>query len=117
MPIESPASIAAAGTSEMRRRCRNCSPGGIAMFAKLTGLVKASVLAFSEDGALTYGAAIAYYTVFSIAPVLLIVIAIAGLVFSWYLSARTLSGHRPPVANCQFRNLLRAHLTTHRRDL
>jgi membrane protein len=53
----------------------------MAMFGKLTGLVKASVLAFIEDGALTYGAAIAYYTIFSIAPVLLIVIAIAGLVF------------------------------------
>jgi membrane protein len=49
------------------------------MFGKLIGLVKASVLAFLEDGALTYGAAIAYYTIFSIAPVFLIVIAIAGL--------------------------------------
>lgn len=51
------------------------------MFGKLTGLVKASVVAFVDDGALSHGAAIAYYTIFSIAPVLLIVIAIAGLVF------------------------------------
>ena len=51
------------------------------MFGKITGLIKQSVSAFIADGALSHGAAIAYYTIFSIAPVLLIVIAIAGLVF------------------------------------
>jgi membrane protein len=50
----------------------------MAMFGKLTGLVKATVAAFIADEALSHGAAIAYYTIFSIAPVLLIVIAIAG---------------------------------------
>jgi membrane protein len=40
-----------------------------------------AVLAFIEDEALSRGAAIAFYTVTSIAPVLLIVIAIAGLAF------------------------------------
>lgn len=44
-------------------------------------LTKDSVAAFIADGALSQGAAIAYYTIFSIAPVLIIVIAIAGLVF------------------------------------
>ena len=44
-------------------------------------LIKGSVMAFIADGALSQGAAIAYYTIFSIAPVLVIVIAIAGLVF------------------------------------
>src|SRR5439155_27041421 len=53
----------------------------LAMVGKIAGLISQSVAAFIEDGALTYGAAIAYYTIFSIAPVLLIVIAIAGLVF------------------------------------
>src|SRR5438445_7694205 len=51
------------------------------MFGNVTGLVKATVTSFLTDGALSHGAAIAYYTIFSIAPVLLIVIAIAGLVF------------------------------------
>jgi membrane protein len=51
------------------------------MLGKLTRLLKGSVAAFIADGALSHGAAIAYYTIFSIAPVLLIVIAIAGLVF------------------------------------
>jgi membrane protein len=44
-------------------------------------LVKASVSAWSQDYAPSMGAAIAYYTLFSIAPLLVIVIAIAGLVF------------------------------------
>jgi len=44
-------------------------------------LLKDTVLAFIEDDALSRGAAIAFYTVTSIAPILLIVIAIAGLAF------------------------------------
>jgi membrane protein len=44
-------------------------------------LLKETVLAFIDDEGLSRGAAIAFYTVTSIAPVLLIVIAIAGLVF------------------------------------
>jgi len=44
-------------------------------------LAKDTVSAFIEDEALTRGAAIAFYTATSLAPVLLIVIAIAGLVF------------------------------------
>jgi len=44
-------------------------------------MIKDTVLSFIEDEALTRGAAIAFYTVTSVAPVLLIVVAIAGLVF------------------------------------
>jgi uncharacterized BrkB/YihY/UPF0761 family membrane protein len=44
-------------------------------------LLKDTVLAFIEDEALSRGAAIAFYTVTSIAPILLIVIAIAGVAF------------------------------------
>jgi membrane protein len=44
-------------------------------------VLKESVLAFVEDQALTRGAAISFYTVTSIAPLLLIVVAIAGLAF------------------------------------
>jgi membrane protein len=49
------------------------------MFEKAWRLIKESVLAYIEDGALSRGAAISYYAVTSIAPVLVIVIAIAGL--------------------------------------
>src|SRR5664280_2649615 len=44
-------------------------------------MLRQTVFSFIEDGALSRGAAIAFYTVTSIAPVLLIVIAIAGLAF------------------------------------
>src|SRR4030095_4872051 len=44
-------------------------------------LAKDAAVAWSEDHAPRKGAAIAYYTVFSIAPLLLIAIAIAGAIF------------------------------------
>ena len=44
-------------------------------------LIKATFKAWLADYAPSMGAALAYYTVFSIAPLLLIVIAVAGLVF------------------------------------
>jgi membrane protein len=47
----------------------------------LWGLVKAAVSGWVDDYAQSMGAALAYYTMFSIAPLLLIVISIAGLVF------------------------------------
>src|SRR6478672_13551523 len=51
------------------------------MLGTIWNLVKESVSAFIDDEALTRGAAIAFYTVTSIGPVLFIVVAIAGLVF------------------------------------
>jgi membrane protein len=50
-------------------------------FSSAWKLLKDSVLAFIEDEALSKGAAISFYTATSIAPILLIVIAIAGLAF------------------------------------
>jgi membrane protein len=44
-------------------------------------LFKQTFTEFNEDKAPRLGAALAYYTIFSLAPLLLIVIAIAGLVF------------------------------------
>jgi membrane protein len=49
------------------------------MFSVAWKMLKDTILAFINDEALSRGAAIAFYTVTSIAPVLLIVIAIAGL--------------------------------------
>lgn len=51
------------------------------MLGKLWQALKAAVTGYIADGCLSRGAAIAYYTVFSLAPVLLIVVAIAGLAF------------------------------------
>jgi membrane protein len=47
----------------------------------LWGLIKAAAAGWVSDYAPSMGAALAYYTMFSIAPLLLIVISIAGLVF------------------------------------
>ena len=47
----------------------------------LWGLVKAAASGWIDDYAQSMGAALAYYTMFSIAPLLLIAISIAGLVF------------------------------------
>lgn len=44
-------------------------------------LLRDTFSGFVDDEALSWGASIAYYTLFSIAPVLLVVVAIAGLVF------------------------------------
>ncbi|MGH6612004.1 MAG: YihY/virulence factor BrkB family protein, partial [Burkholderiaceae bacterium] len=44
-------------------------------------LIKGAVSAWVEDYAPSMGAALSYYTVFSLAPMLLIVISVAGLVF------------------------------------
>jgi membrane protein len=53
----------------------------VRVLSEICQLLRETVLSFIEDEALSRGAAIAFYTVTSIAPVLLIVIAIAGIVF------------------------------------
>lgn len=44
-------------------------------------MVKKALIAWNDDYAPSMGAAIAYYTTFSLAPLLIIVIAVAGLIF------------------------------------
>jgi membrane protein len=51
---------------------RSLTPG------QLAGVGRDALIAWSNDGAPSMGAAIAYYTIFSIAPLLVIAIAIAG---------------------------------------
>jgi membrane protein len=53
----------------------------VSLFSQSWTLLKSAINGFIEDDALTRGAAIAFYTATSFAPVLLIVIAIAGLVY------------------------------------
>lgn len=48
---------------------------------QIGGLIGKSVTAWMDDRAATMGAALAYYTAFSISPLLLVVIAAAGLIF------------------------------------
>ena len=50
-------------------------------FKQLRDLIRKAVMAWVDDYAPSMGAAIAYYALFSIAPLLIIAIALAGLVF------------------------------------
>jgi membrane protein len=50
--------------------------------ARIWTLLKATVEGFIEDEAMTRGAAIACYTIFSVAPLLVVAVAIAGMVFT-----------------------------------
>src|SRR5262249_23286558 len=64
----------------------------VRMFSAAWKMLKDTVLAFIDDEALSRGAAIAFYTVTSIAPVLLIVIAIAGLALGQDAAQNALTG-------------------------
>lgn len=68
-------------------------------------LIKDAALAWNEDGAASMGAAIAYYTIFSIAPLLIIAMAVAGFFFGAdaaqghvYAQARGLVGEEGALA-------------------
>jgi membrane protein len=84
-------------------------PREVRMFAGIWRMLKQTVLAFIEDEALSRGAAIAFYTVTSIAPVLLIVIAIAGLAFGQGFGGRTLAVNlktaTAPTSRCRLRSV------------
>ena len=56
-------------------------------------VVKESVLLFFEDDAMTRGAAIAYYAIFSVAPILVIAVAIAGYVFGAEAAQKAAGSH------------------------
>src|SRR5512142_45554 len=53
----------------------------IKFFSHLPTIIKRSVQEWSEDNASRLAAALAYYTVFSLAPLLVLVIAITGLIW------------------------------------
>jgi len=61
-------------------------------FRQTVTLAKTAVTAWSDDYAPSMGAALAYYTMFSIAPLLMIVIAVAGLVFGADAARGEISG-------------------------
>ncbi len=48
---------------------------------QIWGLLKKAIVAWVDDYAPSMGAALAYYTLFSLAPLLIIAIAVAGLIF------------------------------------
>jgi membrane protein len=78
------------------------------MFSSAWKLLKDSVMAFIEDEALSKGAAIAFYTVTSIAPILLIVIAIAGLAFGREAAQNALTAQMSGLMGQQTAELLQS---------
>ena len=54
---------------------------GVSRARDVSAFLREVYTCWSEDRALTHGAALAYYTLFSLAPLLVLVIAIAGLAF------------------------------------
>ena len=67
-----------------------------------------TTLSFIDDEALSRGAAIAFYAITSLAPVLLIVIAVAGLVFGQEAAQNALSGQFSALMGKQAADLLEA---------
>ncbi|HXP73841.1 MAG TPA: YihY/virulence factor BrkB family protein [Stellaceae bacterium] len=71
-------------------------------------VARGAVRGWSEDRAASMGAAIAYYTVFSIAPILLLVIAIAGLAFGDQAAQGALVGNLSDVIGTEGAQALQA---------
>lgn len=59
---------------------------------KAAGLFKQTFIEFNEDKVPRLGAALAYYTIFSVGPLLLIAMAIAGLIFGQEAARGQLAG-------------------------
>ena len=79
--------------------------------------LKEVVLSFIDDEALTRGAAIAFYTATSIAPVLLIVIAIAGLVFGQEAAQNAITSQFSDLMGRQTAEVLQSAIASARRSL
>ena len=60
---------------------RKLSGSNASFFANSFGLIKQTGQEFVEDKAPQLGAALAYYTVFSLAPLILVLLAVTGIIF------------------------------------
>jgi membrane protein len=78
------------------------------MLRTIWTLIKATVSGFIEHDALSRGAAIAYFTLFSLAPLLIIVIAIASLVFGYDAAQRAIVGQFSGLIGAQTADTLRS---------
>ena len=74
------------------------------------GLVRESVVGFVNDNALSHGAAMAFYATTSLAPILLIVVAIAGLAFGHEAAQLALSAQISGLMGPESANLLQTAL-------
>ncbi|MBV9558576.1 MAG: YihY/virulence factor BrkB family protein [Pseudolabrys sp.] len=82
------------------------------MFQTIGTMLKATLVSFVEDEALSRGAAIAFYAATSIAPVLLIVVAVAGLVFGREAAQNALSSQLTALMGQQTADILQAAIAS-----
>lgn len=75
-------------------------------------LLKEAIAGFVNDNALSHGASMAFYAATSLAPILLIVVAIAGLVFGNDAARLALSAQISGVMGAQSADLLQATIET-----
>jgi membrane protein len=81
--------------SENERRWQDHAGRGVRLFFRpraISGLLKTAYLEWSNDKAPRMGAALAYYTIFSLAPLLIIAVAIAGLAFGMQAAKGGIAG-------------------------
>lgn len=71
-------------------------------------LIKDSVSGFIDDDALSHGAAMAFYAITSLAPILLIVVAVAGLVFGHEAAQSAISAQLSGLMGQQSADLLQS---------
>ena len=62
-------------------KVNNSSTSNPSFFANAFGLLKQTGQEFLEDKGPQLGAALAYYTVFSLAPLILVILAVVGMIF------------------------------------
>ena len=75
-----------------------------AYFIKLWKILVATVMGFVNDNGLKLSASLAYYTVFSIAPLLIIIISLAGLFFPNDAAAKAIYPHMVHYVGAQAAN-------------
>jgi len=75
-------------------------------------ILREAVTDFINDGALSHGAAMAFYATTSLAPILLIVVAIAGLAFGHEAAQLALSAQVSGLMGSQSADLFEATLTS-----
>ncbi|ESZ17768.1 hypothetical protein X735_11810 [Mesorhizobium sp. L2C085B000] len=69
-------------------------------------MVREAIVGFVNDNALSHGAAIAFYATTSLAPILLIVVAIAGLAFGHEAAQAALSAQITGMMGTESANIL-----------
>ncbi len=82
------------------------------MLKRIWKLAWNTIVAFNDDGALSRGASIAFFTVTALAPVLLIVIAIAGLTFGEEAARNALADQLTGLMGRQSAEMLQAAIAS-----